>query len=701
MGKSDGRLRDRMGFTGRLLGTVAVTFVLAGIGQYVFGYVQVRATATEHSLASYAGDGKVLRDLHDESIGDPWPEVAGLLAHIQHRPGIREVALVAPDGTIVITGAEGHDVFVGEDETHGGSEAADGHDGDGAGQAHAQDPMAAGHGTGEPHAQDPMGDGHGAGQPGGAEHAMPATLHVGETIAGDDAALVEPVLHEGRSVGGTRADGSAAFVVPTTLGDGRYALLVATDGADLVAHLADLRIVLLVGFALSLLLGLPAFHLIGGRRLAADHATNVDKAVRDGLTGLANHRSFHETIRSHLSSATRHEQSLVLALLDLDGFKIVNDTAGHRRGDEILVDVGRILAGGRSGDLPFRVGGDEFAVILPNTDLRGARAACERIRDRVATEQPEIGVSIGLAVFDADGDDAETLWAAADAAMYQAKRQGKNRVVAASEVDTGDPAVALSAAASLRALLDVGRLDVAFQPIFDLDGERLLGYEALARPSALAGFDGPFEMFTTAERLGLVPELDAVCRRSILAGASDLPHGATLFINVAPAALDHELLDWEGFAAQVRAAGLEPSQVVIELTERSRLPGSVLARAVEEIRAAGFRVALDDIGTGWAGFASLLSLRPDVAKIDRGIVVAAADDPHAAAVMVAVATYARLTGAEVIAEGVETSDILEYLRDAHGDLISGVQGFLLGRPGPLDGAGVDGSRSAPPLGVRR
>ena len=634
------RRRPRFGFSVRLMATVAATFVLAGIGQYLLGYIQVRDTATAHSLASYAGDTEVIVDLHRESVGNPWREIPGLLATIQHRPGVREVALVAPGGRIIATGAEGHDAFVGRQV-----------------EAHQQAD--------------------------GADEADGTTLHTGEPTTGVDAELVRPVLEGAPPRGGTRADGSAAFVVPAQIGLDRYALLVATDGADLVAHLADLRFVELAGFLMALLVGVPAFHLIGGRRLAADHAANVNRAVRDGLTGLANHRSFHENIRTHLSTAARHEQPLVLALLDLDGFKVVNDTAGHRRGDEILVAVGGILAACRAGDLPFRVGGDEFAVILPNTDLQGARVACERIRDRVNQQLPEIGVSVGIAAFHADVDDAETLWAAADAAMYQAKRQGKNRVVDASQLDVSDPGVALPAAAALRALIEVGDLDVAFQPIFDLGGEEVLGYEALARPAAIAGFEGPYEMFTTAERLGLVPELDAVCRRSILARAGDLPSGTTLFINVAPAALDHELLDWDGFAAQVHAAGLEPGRVVIELTERSRLPGAVLSRAVADIRAAGFRVALDDIGTGWAGFASLLSLRPEVAKIDRGIVVAAQDDPHAAAVLVAVATYASLTGSQVIAEGVETSDVLDYLRATHGELVSGVQGFLLGRPGPL------------------
>lgn len=654
------RLRGlRPSFGVSLVATFVLTAVVVGTGQYVFGAWKLGAGVLERALAGHQGDAQVMQDMYGDNPQDPVRALAEVLTHIEHRPGGLAAALVGADGEVLATG-----------HTYTGARAVHGDEGHG-------EPM-----QGEASHGDPM---EGQGTHSGQASPYHAEFAVGQPLSEGDRRLVHQVLATEEALaelGRDAREGTISYVAPLELDGVAHVVYVLADADVLDGQLADLRSILLLGLAAAVLLGGPVFHLLGGRRLVRTHRRHVDHAVRDPLTGLGNHRAYQDAVRQQLELARRHDQPLTLALLDLDGFKMVNDTSGHRRGDEVLAEVAQVLEDGRAGDLAFRVGGDEFAVLLPQTGVTGARAACERLRDRIVTRVPEIGASIGLAGLAGDNDEAEALWDRADAAMYQGKRRGRNHVVAFHELDENDPDLALTHAAALRALLDAGEMGVVFQPIFALTDREVMGYEALARPPELSGFDGPGQLFETAERLGSVPELDALCRRAVLAASTDLPKGATLYLNISPAALDNELLDWVELRQQVIEVGLRPQQVTIELTERTRIPASVLEREVRSARAMGFRVALDDIGTGWAGFGSLAALRPDIAKIDRSIVVRAPHDEHARAVLAAVATYAAMTGAVVIAEGVEDEDTLEHLQGL-GDRIRGVQGFLLGLPRSL------------------
>jgi EAL domain-containing protein (putative c-di-GMP-specific phosphodiesterase class I) len=284
------------------------------------------------------------------------------------------------------------------------------------------------------------------------------------------------------------------------------------------------------------------------------------------------------------------------------------------------------------------------------------------------------------------GDDPAVVWEQADAALYEGKRRGSTRVVVFSDVAELLSVVTPAKVRALRSLLDEPQVQVAFQPILNLREQGVVGYEALARPSAHYGFDGPLDAFTVAEKIGRAHELDSICRAAALMRARELPEGTLLFLNVHPQTLDHDVLDGDRLVRAVRDAGLAPERVVLEVTEQSGARLAQVAAGAARLRALGFKLALDDVGSGNAGLETLRQLPVDFVKIDRSVVTAAVDDVNAQAVLVAIVAFARRTGAFVIAEGIESAELLAFVRHAHEadamqDLaIEGGQGYLLGRP---------------------
>lgn len=647
---------SRTAFTWRLLAALVATLVLVGAAQYAVGGRLLSQRLLDQTLASYVDDAGVVMDV-DEQRGRRG--VVELLTHVDWRAAVLSVGVVDPDGLVVVSGGQ-HRRGADSRATSTASVASSGYD---VVTTDREQDL-------EDHDLD---DAH---------------IRSGRRLVGSDLDIVREALATGAPL--VRFDDDhtepvAVYAVPMLFNEAPHILAVEVELTSLTAQLASLRTTLLVGLSLTALLGVPVFQLVGGRRLSALVRRHERRAVRDALTDLSNHRAYQEQIRTEVDRARREGYPLTLALLDLDGFKLINDTMGHRRGDELLAEVGTVLSSGRPTDLPFRVGGDEFALLLPGTDAEGARAVTERLSAEVTGRIPEVGISVGMAQLGRDAEDVDALLACADAAMYRAKRRGRSLVVAFSDLDPAEADTTLTKGTALRALLDVGEMQVAFQPVLDLDDGGVLGYEALARLPDVTGFAGPAEAFDTAERLGLVPELDALCRRTVLARAHDLPPDASLFLNVAPAALDHALLDWDRFGADVRAAGLTPSRVVIELTERSRIAATVLEREVAAARAVGFRIAVDDVGAGWTGFECLRAARPDIIKIDRSVVANAATDRTARATLVSILVYAQVAGADVIGEGVEDAGMLALLRSpllegTSTARVRGVQGYLFGRP---------------------
>jgi diguanylate cyclase (GGDEF)-like protein len=496
-----------------------------------------------------------------------------------------------------------------------------------------------------------------------------------KTYAGDERDLDEQGHHR------------FEFLAPVDLPQGRFVLEIDRHGDVVHALVADLRLQMLGGLVLVLVLTLALFYVLGARSLGRRHRGALRAAGTDPLTGLGNQRAFEEQLTTLVAHAQRHALPLALAVVDVDHFKLVNDRFGHRHGDGLLREVAALL-GARPGDAAFRIGGDEFALVLPMLDGEQACRALNRIRAAVSAHVSSATLSVGVADVSAEGYDAETLWERADAALYEAKRQGRDRVASFSVAGAGYSPRPLAVQA-VRDLLAEPRIGAVFQPVWDLAEHRIVGFEGLARPAAGGRLDGPADAFDTADRVRRAPELDSACRGAILAAAAALPQDTTLFLNLHPSSLGHPLLDGATIVNEVRAAGLEPERVVLELTERASAQVPVVIAEAQRLRALGFRLALDDVGAGNAGLEILRHVAFDVVKIDRAVVSDARANPTANAVLLATVLLARRTGAYVVAEGIEDAEILSFVKHlrvpglADEVAIQGAQGFHLGVPADL------------------
>lgn len=502
----------------------------------------------------------------------------------------------------------------------------------------------------------------------------------------------EAALSEGRAYSGPEAETGEhgahfEFVVPLRLGGQPYALEVDQDGSGLNAQVADLRNKTMVFSTVALFIALALFYLLGGRALSRRHGKAIEGATRDPLTDLGNHSMFQEELNRAVAFAIRHQEPIALALIDLDDFKFVNDRFGHRRGDEVLTEVAGVLRSGRDEDRAFRIGGDEFALLMPGSDSGSARVAVGRLLETARSDRDATTFSAGIAVV-APGvsSNPAALWEQADAALYEGKRTGGERVIVFDEVAEKISVVTPSKVHAVRSLLAEPQLEVAFQPIWKLRERHVLGFEALARPWGAYDFDGPAEAFAIAEKIGRAHELDAICRAAALDRANELPGDALLFLNVHPQSLTHNALDGDRLVRAVKAVGFDPARVVLEITERSEARLDQVIADARRLRGLGFGLALDDVGAGNNGLEMLRDLPVDYVKIDNSVITAAVEDPQAQAVLVAIIAFARRADAFVIAEGIESQEILAFVENAHeldvmrDPAIDGGQGFLLGRP---------------------
>jgi diguanylate cyclase (GGDEF)-like protein len=472
-------------------------------------------------------------------------------------------------------------------------------------------------------------------------------------------------------------------VVPVNLPGGRYAYEVTYDHRTYDAHVGEVRTILALIGLLALISGGGVFYVVGGRRLIRDHRMVMLRATRDGLTDLPNQCAFQDEFPRAVASAARYEDPFALLLLDVDHFKLINDRHGHPRGDAVLKGIARILREARPGDRPYRVGGDEFALSLAHTDAAGARTVAAGLSQSLA--EADIELSIGVSAL-RPGLKADTLRAEADAALYEAKRQGGDQAAHFDDIRERVFVTTSEKKEAVQRLIEEERLTTVFQPIWNFDAETLLGVEALSRPDPSYGLSGPAEAFDIAEQIGQVHALDVLCVENALRSASALEPGVLLFLNLSPLTLDLDAEAHAWLVPAVERAGLRPQAVVVEVTERFGGRIASVIKRLKQLRQEGFKIAVDDVGTGNSGLDMLSKVDAEFVKIDRSIVVAAATESNARAVLMAIATFARQTGTFVIAEGIEDGDTLEFLRSIVKDdlsshtIIQGGQGFGLGRP---------------------
>ncbi len=460
----------------------------------------------------------------------------------------------------------------------------------------------------------------------------------------------------------------------------------STEAAHDLAQLTQVQQTIFVTgpilFVIGLLLLAITMYVTRSYRRKLDEASQAEKAhfervaFTDPLTGLGNHYAYQERLAHALEEANQGGEPLVLAMLDIDEFKVFNDERGHQRGDEVLRGLASLLREANLCDALFRLSADDFVVIMPRTVLTEASLALERLREDVR-RLLGVTVSIGIAHTGPDELTIESFQAQATVALQEAKNRGRNRVVTFKAIESEASFVPPAKVQAVRRLLSERKLTVAFQPIWNMATGKVLAFEALTRPDASYGFSGPQEVFDIAEQMGRAHELDAICVEKILARAAELPPDALLFLNLTPQSLVHDLLTGATLLEAVVSAGLEPSRVVLEITERSIVKLGEVVQKARFLRLLGFRVALDDAGAGNAGLEMLSQLSVDFVKIDRAVVVNALTDRAVRSVFAGITTIARESQIPVVAEGIENAEMLDFVQQAG---VHYAQGYLLGRP---------------------
>lgn len=442
-------------------------------------------------------------------------------------------------------------------------------------------------------------------------------------------------------------------------------------------------------------------HLITARDISNEVHLRHDlyrQANTDVLTGLPNRRALDRVLDEASARMALDGGAVGLISLDLDGFKDVNDTLGHQAGDELLARVAaRLRQVTRADDVLLRLGGDEFAVVLPNlTDGPQAEWVAERYL-RVLDEPVRLGArleqlrtSIGVATT-TDPEHVRSLVSEADMAMYAAKRAGGSRIAHFDEAMEGATIASSRISRALRTAAYDAELSLVYQPIFTVDGSRMVGLEALLRwDSPGLGSVPPDEFIPVAERSGDICAigdwvLDSVCRQIQAWERQGLEPGLTVSINVSP----HQLAR-DDFVAKVLATAeafsVPTSRLVVEVTESAVLDHTGIAvQRLQELRAAGVLISIDDFGSGYSNLGQLLRVPFDVIKIDRSLLITLSEmreesggnDGAPCAIMEAIVSIASTLQAPVVCEGVETD---QQRRSLEASGVTLVQGYLTGRP---------------------
>ncbi len=411
-----------------------------------------------------------------------------------------------------------------------------------------------------------------------------------------------------------------------------------------------------------------------------------EDSMRDALTGLGNHRAFQEELDRELEWYQRYRVPVALLLIDLDDLKLVNDSDGHASGDELLREMGRLIGEvARYADRAFRIGGDEFAILMPHTDADGAMQIAHRLLERAL--QPRGGgrpipFSGGASACPQYATTRTQLYAQADASLYWCKRHGR------ASVDVFDPlrdsAASQEATNELSAqiahVVNDGLIRPVYQPIVDLSTGRVIGFEGLSRPLPESGFADPGVMFTAAETVGRTVELDLACLYAVIAGARNMPADQLLTINISPRTIEAPHFTTDALLAILARHSIAPERVVVELTEREKVEDVTrLQAALGALQRTGLRIAADDVGAGNAGLRLLSQVRFDIVKIDLSLVQEGAERDSSRAVLRSLRDLASRWSASVIAEGLETSGQLRMVRELG---IAAGQGYLLARPMP-------------------
>jgi diguanylate cyclase (GGDEF)-like protein/PAS domain S-box-containing protein len=413
---------------------------------------------------------------------------------------------------------------------------------------------------------------------------------------------------------------------------------------------------------------------------------NLDRmALTDALTGLPNRTEFTNRLRAAVERGRESDNRVTVVFLDIDQFKLINDTLGHDRGDDLLREVaGRLRSRVRDHDLVARFGGDEFVVLVEGGDDSLPIQVAERMASAFETPIEIDGgtyfatASIGVA--STPPYDADTVLRNADAAMYRAKELGRARIEFFDARFAEDAADVLQIRNELRRGIDEEEFVLHFQPIMDLATRRIDGMEALVRwQHPTRGMVPPLAFIGAAEDSGLIVELGAWVLRQSCIEAATWPSALHVAVNLSVRQLaDRAIVAVVADALQ--ASGLEAGRLTLEVTESALMANAEMAvDCLNDLKALGVRLAIDDFGTGYSSLVYLKRMPVDAIKVDRSFVDGLGDDAEDTAIVSSVVSLAHAVGVQAIAEGVETAAQQTHLQDLGCDL---AQGYLWSRPVP-------------------
>jgi diguanylate cyclase (GGDEF)-like protein/PAS domain S-box-containing protein len=439
----------------------------------------------------------------------------------------------------------------------------------------------------------------------------------------------------------------------------------------------------------------------GMASIAIEHRRLTDRlsyqAQHDALTGLPNRFLLEDRLQQAIAYANRHQSRVAVLLLDLDGFKYINDTLGHQAGDQVLIEVSRRLRSvTRKADTLARIGGDEFCLVFSDVKalddpLMIAQSCLDTLRKPIliADRDYSLSASIGVSCFPDHGMEPEALQQHADTAMYHAKFSGKNGFQIFTPELNAHLRERLDLLGDLRQALDKNEFHLEYQPQFFANGE-LVAFEALLRwAHPKRGLIPPERFIPLAEETGLVVPIGKwvlyqACRQLATWRSMGYPK---LRVAVNVSTLQFERQDWmETISSALKENGLPPSALEVEITETVVMKNCErAAERLAQLRALGISSAIDDFGTGYSSLKYLQNLPIDTLKIDQSFVrdldSVSGDGTGKGAIVQAIVTLAQQLGLRVVAEGVETQEELELLRRLGCDL---VQGFLFSKPMPVE-----------------
>ncbi len=491
-------------------------------------------------------------------------------------------------------------------------------------------------------------------------------------------------FHERASLDGTKSGASFPLIV------GGYVvgvmIFVAIEKDTFTPEFAEL----LQRLADNLAFALESFD-------RADEKSRADERIEylashDSLTNLPNREMFNELLRHAIEMADRHRRQFAVLFIDLDRFKVINDSLGHDAGDTLLVAIAdRLRLSLRGSDVVARLGGDEFVVILEETRDRGGveHVAAELLTAlgqpmQLSGHECHTTASIGIAMYPDDGADLQTLTKNADMAMYLAKEDGKNGFRFFSKEVKAQSIERLTLESALRRALERDQFSLHYQPKVDMVSGQISGVEALLRwTHPELGMVSPGQFIPLAEEIGLIVPIgrwvlkEACAQNMAWQRQGLLP--VTMAVNLSPRQFaDPHLLN--DIDEALRSSGMSPVLLQLEVTESMVMRNVARAiRVLDAIQSRGIRLAIDDFGTGYSSMSLMKQFPIDTIKIDRSFVRDLPDDSEDVAIAQAIISMGKALGMTIVAEGVETSEQQQFLR-AHA--CDEMQGFLFSKPLP-------------------